>query len=108
MSENKIKDALALINKKEGVGSVYMIGDFKPVPMERLGTGSIGLYDLTGGGYPEGRIIELDGWESSGKTTLALLAVAFAQRKYPDKVAVYVDGENALDLTYARMLGVDT
>lgn len=102
-----LQEALESINKQQGVGSVYTIGEFKPVSTERLRPGSIGLYDLTGGGYPEGRIIELDGWESSGKTTVSLLAVAEAQRKYPEKKALYVDGEHALDLKYAKSLGVD-
>ncbi len=106
--KTSISDALAMINKQQGAGSAYTVGDFKPLPMERLNPGSIGLYDITGGGYAEGRIIEIDGWESSGKTTVALLAVAAAQKKYPNKRVAYIDGENALDLIYARQLGVDT
>lgn len=108
VKKSALQDALDMINKQQGAGSVYTIGEFKPVPVERLRPGSIGLYDLTGGGYPEGRIIELDGWESSGKTTISLLAVAAAQKKYPSKRVLYIDGEHALDLKYARILGVDT
>lgn len=108
LKKDPLQEALEMINKQQGAGSVYTIGDFKPVPVERLRPGSIGLYDLSGGGYPEGRIIELDGWESSGKTTISLLAVAAAQKKYPEKRALYIDGEHALDLKYARTLGVDT
>lgn len=99
--------ALDAIAKSQGAGSAYIVGDFKPLPMERINPGSITLYDLTGGGYPVGRIIEVDGWESSGKTTVCLLAVAEAQKKYPTKRAVYIDGENALDTGYAKALGVD-
>jgi len=99
--------ALDAIAKSQGAGSAYIVGDFKPLPIERFNPGSIALYDLTGGGYPEGRIIEIDGWESSGKTTISLLAVAAAQKKYPNKKTLYIDGENALDTFYAKALGVD-
>lgn len=112
MAETKEKSAidgiLAALNKSQGAGSVYEVGAFKPLPVERLDSGCISINYITGGGYPEGRIIELAGWESSGKSTLALLAVANAQKKYPAKRALYIDGEHALDLSYARNLGVDT
>lgn len=103
-----LDDALANINKTQGDGSVYKIGDFKPLPISRIKSGSIGIDYVTGGGFPIGRIIEIDGWESSGKSTIALLAVANAQKKFPEKKALYIDAEHALDLQYAEALGVNT
>lgn len=102
-----LESVLEGINKSQGAGSVYELGSFKPLPIDRLPSGSLSVDFVLGGGYPIGRIIELSGWESSGKSTLALLAVANAQKAFPDKRALYIDGEHALDLTYAEALGVD-
>ena len=103
---SKIEDALKSLNKQFGQGSVYELGDFKPEPLERIDSGSIGINSITGGGYPVGKITEIFGGESSGKTTLSLLAVRECQRA--GKKALYVDAEHALDLEYASLLGVNT
>jgi recombination protein RecA len=104
----RIKVALAQTEKEFGIGTVTILGkDAKPVKLKRKDSGSHLLNQILGGGYPEGRIIEVYGPESSGKTTVALHAVAMAQRLDPEKLALYVDAEHALDVNYAKALGVD-
>jgi len=99
--------ALSQIDKQFGKGSVMRLGERPHVPIDVIPTGSIGLDIALGiGGYPRGRIIEIYGPESSGKTTVALHAVANAQAA--GGVAAFIDAEHALDPEYARSLGVDT
>jgi recombination protein RecA len=99
--------ALAQIEKQHGKGSVMRLGERTAAPIEVIPTGSIALDVALGiGGLPRGRVIEIYGPESSGKTTVALHAVANAQAK--GGVAAFIDAEHALDPVYARALGVDT
>jgi len=108
-SEGKLK-ALGLaqeqINKQFGDGAIRRLGDTTTVDVELFGSGSLSLDIALGGGYPKGRILEVYGPESSGKTTLALHAIAEIQRK--GGTAAFIDAEHALDPAYARKLGVDT
>lgn len=105
--EKALEAALAQIEKAFGKGSVMKLGQHGGViDIESISTGSIGLDMALGvGGFPKGRIIEVFGPESSGKTTLALHAVAEAQKK--GGKCAYVDAEHALDPVYARHLGVN-
>jgi recombination protein RecA len=99
--------ALAQIDKQFGKGSVMRLGDSPEVAMKVIPTGSIALDIALGiGGLPRGRVIEVYGPESSGKTTVALHAVANAQAA--GGIAAFVDAEHALDPEYARAIGVDT
>lgn len=108
-SDNKKKAlemALSQIEKKYGDGAIMRLGESSTLNVEAVSTGSIALDIATGiGGFPKGRIIEIYGPESSGKTTLALHAVAQAQRAGGE--AAFVDAEHALDPVYAANLGVD-
>jgi recombination protein RecA len=98
--------AIAGIEKQFGKGSIMRLGDGdEPAPVAVVSTGSVGLDLALGvGGLPRGRVVEIFGPESSGKTTLALHAIAEVQRL--GGVAAFVDAEHALDVTYARKLGV--
>jgi recombination protein RecA len=99
--------ALAQIDKQYGKGSVMRLGDEGRAPIEVIPTGAIALDVALGiGGLPRGRVVEIYGPESSGKTTVALHAVANAQRS--GGIAAFVDAEHALDPEYAKALGVDT
>src|ERR671914_1355726 len=99
--------ALAQIDKQFGKGSVMRLGDSPEVAMKVIPTGSIALDIALGiGGLPRGRVIEVYGPESSGKTTVALHAVANAQAA--GGIAAFIDAEHALDPEYAKALGVDT
>ena len=99
--------ALAQIDKQFGKGSVMRLGERPVIQMAVIPTGSIALDIALGvGGLPRGRVIEVYGPESSGKTTVALHAVANAQRA--GGIAAFIDAEHALDPDYARALGVDT
>ena len=99
--------ALAQVEKSFGKGSAMRLGDQPEQNVEVISTGSLALDMALGiGGLPKGRIVEIYGPESSGKTTLALHVVANAQKK--GGVAAYIDAEHALDPAYARKLGVDT
>jgi recombination protein RecA len=101
-----LSDALAAIHKNHGDGSIMRMGDRQVVPIEGISTGSLGLDLATGGvGFPRGRIIEVYGPESSGKTTLTLHVVANAQRA--GGTCAFIDAEHALDPSYARKIGVD-
>ncbi len=98
--------ALAQIEKKYGKGSVMKLGENAAMNVEAISTGSLGLDIALGiGGVPKGRIVEIYGPESSGKTTIALHVVAEAQKTGGE--AAYIDVEHALDPVYARNLGVD-
>ncbi|MBA3308593.1 MAG: recombinase RecA [Nocardioidaceae bacterium] len=102
-----LDNALAQIERSHGKGSVMRLGDQGRVPIEVIPTGSISLDIALGlGGLPRGRVVEIYGPESSGKTTVALHAVANAQRG--GGIAAFIDAEHALDPDYAQRLGVDT
>lgn len=105
--EKALEAALAQIDKQFGKGSIMRLGDDIRAPIEVIPTGSISLDVALGiGGLPRGRIVEIYGPESSGKTTVALHAVANAQRQ--GGIAAFIDAEHALDPEYAAKLGVDT
>jgi len=105
--EKALEAALAQIDKQFGKGSVMRLGDEVRAPIEVIPTGSIALDVALGiGGLPRGRVVEIYGPESSGKTTVALHAVANAQRL--GGIAAFIDAEHALDPEYAAKLGVDT
>ncbi|MBQ0085061.1 MAG: recombinase RecA [Prevotella sp.] len=101
-----LESALAKIEKDFGKGAIMKLGDDKVTDIEVIPTGSIGLDVALGvGGYPKGRIIEIFGPESSGKTTLAITAIANVQKK--GGIAAFIDAEHAFDRFYAEQLGVD-
>ena len=105
--EKAMEAALAQIDKQFGKGSIMRLGDDTRAPIEVIPTGSIALDVALGiGGLPRGRVVEIYGPESSGKTTVALHAVANAQRN--GGIAAFIDAEHALDPDYAAKLGVDT
>ena len=108
-NEGKLKAlqaAMAKIEKDFGKGSIMKLGDEQIENIEVIPTGSIALDDALGvGGYPKGRIIEIYGPESSGKTTLAIHAIAEAQKA--GGIAAFIDAEHAFDRFYAAKLGVD-
>lgn len=105
--QKALDSALAQIERQFGKGSIMKLGADSPVAeIEATSTGSIGLDIALGiGGIPKGRIIEIYGPESSGKTTLTLHCIAEEQKK--GGVCAFVDAEHALDPQYARKLGVD-
>ncbi|MFT5840640.1 MAG: recombination protein RecA [Flavobacteriales bacterium] len=109
MDDNKtraLSAALGQIEKQFGKGSIMKLGDNKTMDVETISTGSLGLdVALGAGGLPLGRIVEIYGPESSGKTTLTLEVIAEAQRN--GKVCAFIDAEHALDPIYAKKLGVD-
>src|SRR5687767_7506490 len=99
--------ALAQIDKQYGKGSVMRLGDEVRAPLQVIPTGAIALDVALGiGGLPRGRVVEIYGPESSGKTTVALHAVANAQKA--GGIVAFIDAEHALDPEYAKALGVDT
>jgi len=101
-----LESALSQIERQFGKGTVMRLGDNAKVPVEVIPSGSLALDVALGiGGYPRGRVIEIYGPESSGKTTMALHAIAEAQRMGGS--AAFVDAEHALDPNYAEKLGVD-
>ncbi|MCS4489155.1 recombinase RecA [Corynebacterium sp. ES2794-CONJ1] len=99
--------ALALIEKEIGKGAVMRLGDEKRPPISAISSGNTAINIALGiGGFPRGRVVEIYGPESSGKTTVALHAIAEAQKA--GGIAAFIDAEHALDPEYARKLGVDT
>lgn len=109
MSADKAKaleSVMASLEKEYGKGSVMMLGDSNKHNIETTPSGSIGLDIALGGGYAKGRIVEIYGAESSGKTTLTLHAIAEAQKL--GLVCAFVDAEHAFDPSYATKLGIDT
>ena len=108
-TENKdklLEDVLKQIEREYGKGSIMKLGERPAVDVEPIHSGSLLLDQALGiGGYPKGRIIEIYGPESSGKTTLALHAIAEVQKQ--GGRAAFIDAENAIDPVYARNLGVD-
>ena len=108
-AEGKVKAlglAMDQITKQFGDGSIMKLGDSKKANVELLPSGALSLDIALGGGYPKGRIIEVYGPESSGKTTLTLHAIAEIQKQ--GGTAAFIDAEHALDPAYAKKLGVDT
>lgn len=104
--EKALEDALKQIEKQYGKGAVMKLGDKPAIDVDTVSTGSILLDNALGvGGYPKGRIVEIFGPESSGKTTFALHAIAEMQRV--GGKAAFIDAEHALDPVYASHLGVD-
>ena len=102
---DSLEDVLAAINKKYGSGSIMTLGDTRPVATNLLSTGSLMIDKVLGGGIGYGRVTELYGVESSGKSTLCLHIAAECQRN--GGTVAYIDTENALDTKYAAQLGVD-
>ena len=101
-----LNQALGKIEKDFGKGSVMRLGEATSMAVDVISTGSIGLDIAVGiGGLPRGRIVEIYGPESSGKTTVALHTVAEAQKN--GGIAAFIDAEHALDPVYAKALGVD-
>ena len=101
-----LKLTIDKLDKTFGKGSVMKLGDNPVEPIETISSGSIGLDLALGvGGYPRGRIVEIYGPESSGKTTLAIHAIAEAQKS--GGIAAFIDAEHAFDINYAQKLGVD-
>ena len=102
-----LKGVVASVEKQFGKGAIMALGDEDGTePVATIGTGSLALDLATGvGGYPRGRVIEVYGPESSGKTTLALHAIAQAQRS--GGVCAFIDAEHAIDINYARAIGVE-
>ncbi len=109
VDEGKLKAlglAIEQIDKQFGTGSIMKLGDSHRADVELISSGALSLDLALGGGYPKGRILEIYGPESSGKTTLSLHAIAEVQRQ--GGTAAFIDAEHALDPSYARRLGVDT
>jgi recombination protein RecA len=105
--EKALDTVLAQIDKNYGKGSVMRLGDRPATKIETIPTGSIAMDVALGiGGFPRGRVVEIYGPESSGKTTVALHAVANVQKA--GGIAAFIDAEHALDPSYAEKLGVDT
>jgi recombination protein RecA len=101
-----LKLTIEKIDKQFGKGTIMKLGDSAIEPIEAISTGSLGLDIALGiGGFPKGRIVEIYGPESSGKTTLAIHAIAEAQKK--GGIAAFIDAEHAFDKLYAQKLGVD-
>lgn len=100
-----LEAARSQIERQFGKGSLMRLGDSNIVPVETISTGSLGLDIALGGGLPKGRIVEIYGPESSGKTTLTLQTIAEAQKM--GGTAAFVDAEHALDPVYAAKLGVN-
>ena len=98
--------AISQITKNFGDGSIMKLGDAKKIDVQLIPSGSLSLDLALGGGYPKGRIIEIYGPESSGKTTLTLHAIAEIQKQ--GGTAAFIDAEHALDPAYAKRIGVDT
>jgi recombination protein RecA len=105
--DKSLETALAQIERQFGRGSIMRLGDETRAPIEVIPTGAISLDVALGiGGFPRGRVVEIYGPEGSGKTTVALHAVASAQKT--GGIAAFIDAEHALDPDYAQKLGVDT
>lgn len=100
-----LASALAMIEKQFGKGTVMKLGDKETMNVETSSSGSLSLDIALGGGYAKGRIVEIYGPESSGKTTLTLHAIAEVQKA--GGTAAFVDAEHALDPAYAKKIGVD-
>ena len=109
MEENKLKslnEAISKIKKTFGEGAIMSLEDENIPQIPKISSGIFSLDNILGGGYPCGRIVEIYGPESSGKTTIALKAIASAQAL--GHVCAFIDAEHALDMVYAKALGVNT
>ena len=104
--KSALASALAQIEKDFGKGSIMRLGDHEKTKIETISSGAISLDIALGGGYPKGRIIEVYGPESSGKTTICLHAVAEFQKA--GGIVAFIDAEHALDPSYAEKVGVNT
>lgn len=105
--DESLKEVVGSIQKTYGQGSIMRFGEGRTEPIAAIASGSLALDEALGiGGYPRGRIIEVFGPESSGKTTLTLHAIAEVQAKAG--VAAFIDAEHAFDLRYARSIGIET
>ncbi|MGE0207258.1 MAG: ATPase domain-containing protein, partial [Candidatus Babeliales bacterium] len=106
-AKKKILEAtFAQIDKQHGKGLVMFLGESKNANIEAISSGSILIDDAIGiGGLPRGRIVEIFGPEASGKTTLAMHAIAQSQQK--GGICAYIDAEHALDTNYAKNLGIN-
>src|ERR687883_860550 len=105
-SDRELKNTLSQIEKQFGKGAIMQLGEGSAADVQGISTGSLALDIALGGrGLPRGRIVEIFGHESSGKTTVALHAVANAQKE--GGVAAYIDAEHALDPGWAKRIGVD-
>ena len=101
-----INEAIKVIEKEYGKGAIMDMSSENPIKVEAVSSGSLAIDSALGiGGYPKGRIVEVYGPESSGKTTIALHAIAEVQKT--GGIAAFIDAENALDIEYAKALGVD-
>jgi recombination protein RecA len=100
-----LASALAMIEKQFGVGSIMRLGDQESIKVETTSSGSIALDRALGGGYAKGRIVEVYGPESSGKTTLTLHAIAEMQKT--GGTCAFIDAEHAFDPSYAKKIGID-
>ncbi|ERK59550.1 RecA protein [Gemella bergeri ATCC 700627] len=104
--QEAIANAIKAIEKEFGKGAIMDLSKDNPIKVESISSGSLAIDSALGiGGYPKGRIVEVFGPESSGKTTIALHAIAEVQKQ--DGIAAFIDAENALDIEYAKALGVD-
>ena len=104
--EKALESAMAQVERQFGKGAIMKLGSKEVMDVPVISTSSLSLDKALGiGGLPRGRVVEVFGPEASGKTTLALHAVAEAQRK--GGIAAFIDAEHALDVPYARRLGVD-
>lgn len=104
--QSAINEAIKVIEKEYGKGAIMDISSENPIKVEAVSSGSLAIDSALGiGGYPKGRIVEVYGPESSGKTTIALHAIAEVQKT--GGIAAFIDAENALDIEYAKALGVD-
>src|SRR5436305_1599920 len=105
--QNAIDQALVKLDKQFGKGAVIRLGSDAVVPVSVISSGTISIDAALGvGGFPRGRVVEIFGPESSGKTTLTLQVIAEAQKG--GGTAAFIDAEHALDPAYAKKLGVDT
>ena len=107
MEKDIFKQTISTISKKYGANSLMLLTEDCVKNIKTISTGLPSLDMILGGGIPEGRIVEIFGAESTGKTTLTLQILAQAQKKYPEKRVAFIDVENALDPKYAEKLGVD-
>lgn len=101
----ELEKALQSINNRFGKGSTIMGNEV--IPYKRFSTGSLGMDIGTGGGWPKGRMVELYGPESAGKTTICIHAMVEAQKAEPNKKVAFIDAEHAFDSTYAEGLGLN-